>query len=124
MILDAALLALREIRRNMMRASLTTLGVIIGVAAVIAMVTLGHGATASISKSQSVQLLKLGLNYRLGQASVPWNAGAIAWPGFASSSPGNYNWTGVYVGGQIGGGWGQTGWNSATGEFGSRAKRM
>jgi opacity protein-like surface antigen len=87
-------------------------------------VTDQDGATASISKSQSVQLLKLGLNYRLGQASVPWNAGAIAWPGFASSSPGNYNWTGVYVGGQIGGGWGQTGWNSATGEFGSRATNM
>src|SRR2546430_13822914 len=34
-----------------MRASLTTLGVIIGVAAVIAMVTLGNGATASITST-------------------------------------------------------------------------
>ncbi|MFZ0837299.1 MAG: outer membrane beta-barrel protein, partial [Xanthobacteraceae bacterium] len=87
-------------------------------------VTDQDGATASISKSQSVQLLKLGLNYRLGQTSVPWSAGAIAWPGLASASPGNYNGTGVYVGGQIGGGWGQTGWNSATGEFGSRATNL
>ena len=47
MIIDALLLALRELRRNLMRASLTTLGVIIGVAAVIAMVTLGNGATVS-----------------------------------------------------------------------------
>jgi putative ABC transport system permease protein len=51
MIGDAVVLALREIRRNMMRASLTTLGVIIGVAAVIAMVTLGNGATASVTSS-------------------------------------------------------------------------
>ena len=53
MIGDALLLALREIRRNMMRASLTTLGVIIGVAAVIAMVTLGNGATVSVTSSIS-----------------------------------------------------------------------
>ena len=51
MIIDALLLALRELRRNLMRASLTTLGVIIGVAAVIAMVTLGNGATASITST-------------------------------------------------------------------------
>ena len=51
MIGNALVLALREIRRNMMRASLTTLGVIIGVAAVIAMVTLGNGATQSVTSS-------------------------------------------------------------------------
>ncbi|HYK80848.1 MAG TPA: ABC transporter permease, partial [Micropepsaceae bacterium] len=51
MIIDALLLALRELRRNLMRASLTTLGVIIGVAAVIAMVTLGNGATVSVTSS-------------------------------------------------------------------------
>ena len=51
MIGDAVVLALREIRRNMMRASLTTLGIIIGVGAVIAMVTLGNGATVSVTSS-------------------------------------------------------------------------
>ncbi|HEX3487218.1 MAG TPA: ABC transporter permease [Micropepsaceae bacterium] len=51
MIGNALVLAIREIRRNMMRASLTTLGVIIGVAAVIAMVTLGNGATQSVTSS-------------------------------------------------------------------------
>jgi len=49
MIWDAILLAVRELRRNLMRALLTTLGVVIGVSAVIAMVTMGNGATASIS---------------------------------------------------------------------------
>ncbi len=51
MIVDALILGLRELRRNLMRASLTTLGVIIGVAAVIAMVTLGNGATMSVTSS-------------------------------------------------------------------------
>lgn len=41
------LLSLREIRRHLLRSFLTTLGIIIGVAAVITMVTLGKGVTAS-----------------------------------------------------------------------------
>ena len=49
MIANAFLLALREIRNNLMRAGLTTLGIVIGVAAVIAMVTLGAGATKSVT---------------------------------------------------------------------------
>jgi putative ABC transport system permease protein len=52
------LLALREIRRNVLRSSLTMLGVVIGVAAVILMVTLGSGATASVAEGIS----KLGTN--------------------------------------------------------------
>lgn len=42
-------MALREIRRNTLRSSLTMLGVVIGVAAVIAMVTLGQGATDRVT---------------------------------------------------------------------------
>ena len=49
MIWNAILLALSAIRRNVMRSVLTVLGVIIGVAAVIAMVTIGNGATASVA---------------------------------------------------------------------------
>ena len=48
MLLNAFLLAFREIRRNVLRSSLTALGIIIGVASVIIMVTLGNGATAQV----------------------------------------------------------------------------
>lgn len=47
------LLALREIQRHLMRSFLTTLGIIIGVSAVITMVTLGNGVTASIREEIS-----------------------------------------------------------------------
>ena len=46
---NALSLAVREIRRNLLRSGLTTLGIVIGVAAVIAMVTLGEGATARVT---------------------------------------------------------------------------
>jgi len=49
MLANALLLALREIRRNVLRSSLTALGIIIGVAAVITMVTLGNGATLRVT---------------------------------------------------------------------------
>ena len=49
MIGNAFLLALREIRANLLRAALTTLGIVIGVGAVIAMVTLGSGATKRVT---------------------------------------------------------------------------
>ena len=49
MILNAFLLAFRQIRRNFLRAFLTMLGVIIGVGAVIMMISLGNGTTKSIS---------------------------------------------------------------------------
>jgi putative ABC transport system permease protein len=49
MIKSTLALALREIRRNMLRSALTMLGIVIGVAAVIAMVTLGGGARLSVT---------------------------------------------------------------------------
>ena len=48
MLLSTILMALREVRRNTMRSLLTILGVVIGVAAVIALVTVGDGATAKV----------------------------------------------------------------------------
>ncbi|WP_151975671.1 ABC transporter permease [Erythrobacter sp. EC-HK427] len=42
------LLAMREIRRHLLRSFLTTLGIIIGVASVVTMVTLGQGLTANV----------------------------------------------------------------------------
>jgi ABC-type antimicrobial peptide transport system permease subunit len=44
-------IALRALRRNPMRATLTTLGIIIGIAAVIAMMEIGSGASGAIQKS-------------------------------------------------------------------------
>jgi len=58
MLLNALLLALRAIRRNLMRSFLTVLGIVIGVAAVITMVTLGNGATRMVSD----QISSLGSN--------------------------------------------------------------
>ena len=43
-------IALRALGRNKVRSTLTMLGVIIGVAAVIAMVAIGSGATQSVQK--------------------------------------------------------------------------
>lgn len=44
-------LALVALRRNIMRSALTTLGIVIGIAAVIAMVEIGQGAASSIQKT-------------------------------------------------------------------------
>jgi putative ABC transport system permease protein len=51
MIWNAVTLALAAIRRNTMRSVLTVLGIIIGVAAVIAMVVIGDGTTARVATS-------------------------------------------------------------------------
>ncbi|MDB5690832.1 MAG: FtsX-like permease family protein [Sphingomonas bacterium] len=59
-------LALREIRRHLLRSFLTTLGIVIGVAAVVTMVTLGNGATQAVTE----QISSLGsniLNVNAGQ---------------------------------------------------------
>ena len=48
MIGNAFLLAIRQIWRNPLRSLLTVLGIVIGVAAVITMVTVGNGASQAI----------------------------------------------------------------------------
>ncbi|MCW8861778.1 MAG: ABC transporter permease [Rhodospirillales bacterium] len=58
MLWNALLLALREIGRNKMRSTLTMLGIIIGVSAVITMVTVGRGATAQVA----AEIASLGSN--------------------------------------------------------------
>jgi putative ABC transport system permease protein len=77
MIWNTLLLALREIRRNLMRSFLTTLGIVIGVAAVVTMVTVGNGATRAVQQ----QISSLGSNLlqvRPGQRLGPGMAGAGA----------------------------------------------
>jgi ABC-type antimicrobial peptide transport system permease subunit len=71
--------AFRALRRNPMRAALTTLGIIIGVGAVIAMMEIGTGSSASIQKT----IASMGANnlsVRPGTASsggVNFGAGSI-----------------------------------------------
>ena len=69
MLWNALLLALREIRRNLTRAFLTILGIMIGVSAIITMVTLGNGATRAVQAqigSLGSNLLILRPGQRLG----------------------------------------------------------
>jgi putative ABC transport system permease protein len=79
MLWNALNLAQREIRRNVLRSSLTTLGIIIGVSAVIVMVTLGNGATASVT----ADIANLGSNLLTvmpGQRMGPGGASGSAKP--------------------------------------------
>ena len=66
MLLNALIIAMKEIRRNILRSILTVLGIVIGVASVIAMVMIGDGTTANVTAN----IEKLGsnmLNVRIGQ---------------------------------------------------------
>src|SRR5450830_1855103 len=74
MLLSTLLLALRSIQRNLLRSFLTILGIVIGVSAVITMVTLGNGATQAVQS----QISSLGSNLlmvRLGQRQGPGGGG-------------------------------------------------
>jgi putative ABC transport system permease protein len=61
MLFSVFLLALRSVRRNVLRSFLTVLGIVIGVSAVITMVTVGNGATEAIR----AQISSLGTNLLL-----------------------------------------------------------
>ena len=70
-------LALKGMRRNVMRSTLTVLGIVIGVSAVVTMVTLGNGATQAVSD----QISSLGSNLLIvmpGQRPGPARDGATA----------------------------------------------
>jgi len=76
MLWNAVLLSLREIRRNVLRSFLTILGIVIGVAAVIIMVTIGGGATAQVTQqiaSMGSNLLMVSPGKRMGpgQSTTP-----------------------------------------------------
>ncbi|MBK5187379.1 MAG: ABC transporter permease [Gemmatimonadaceae bacterium] len=82
MIREAFALAFRAVRRNVMRSTLTVLGIVIGVAAVIAMVTLGKGTTARVTES----IQSLGSNVLIvtpgAQAGRGPGGAAVAGPAF------------------------------------------
>ncbi len=76
MFLNALLLAIREIRRNVLRSFLTILGVVIGVAAVITLVTVGGGVTSKVKEDLS----------QLGSNLLMVRPGQFRGPGGGSSS--------------------------------------
>jgi len=83
MLLNTLLLALREIRRNLLRSFLTILGIVIGVSAVITMVAIGNGATQAVQN----QISALGTNLLMimpGQRLGPGSSAAGA-PAFKES---------------------------------------
>ncbi|WP_374590913.1 ABC transporter permease [Aquabacterium sp.] len=74
MLWNTFVLALRAIRRNLMRSFLTVLGIVIGVSAVITMVTLGNGATKSVQDQISAMgnnllIVRPGQRMRMGPDS-------------------------------------------------------
>ncbi len=122
-ILATLRMALRALRRNKMRSVLTTLGIIIGVGAVIAMVGVGNGAKAQVeaqiaSLGQNVILIFAG-NFNSGGVRSGWGgAGTLTLtdaqaiqreiPGVVAVSPevrggaqvgaGNQNWSTTVLG--------------------------
>jgi putative ABC transport system permease protein len=115
MLWNTVLLALREIKRNVMRSVLTILGIVIGVGAVITMVTIGGGATAQVKEqiaSMGSNLLMVTPGKRLGPGqssntvlfkvsdgeAILTNVGSIAAVAPVSSKSiqavfGNQNWS-------------------------------
>jgi putative ABC transport system permease protein len=76
-----ALTALRALRRNKLRSSLTALGIIIGVFAVVAMVALGNGTRATIQS----QVAGLGQNMLVVSAGSRRSGGVNSGTGSASA---------------------------------------
>ncbi|TAG11559.1 MAG: FtsX-like permease family protein [Verrucomicrobia bacterium] len=68
MIFNAFIIALREIRRNVTRSFLTVVGIVIGVAAVVTMVTLGQGATDAVR----AQIANMGSNLLIIRPGQNW----------------------------------------------------
>jgi putative ABC transport system permease protein len=78
---QTAWIAVRALRRNKLRTGLTALGIIIGVASVVAMVAIGNGAQARIT----TQISALGQNLLMVFAGSKRSGGANAGLGSAST---------------------------------------
>ena len=73
-LLQTLRIAIRALRRNKMRSFLTTLGIIIGVGAVIAMVAIGEGAKMEPNKKPIKRIKRKGFCFKstpLAVASQP-----------------------------------------------------
>lgn len=79
---NAILVAVREIRRSALRSLLTMLGIVIGVAAVIVMVTIGSGATVMVTdeiEKLGGNLLIVAPGQRPGPGRAAVSAAALEW---------------------------------------------
>ena len=74
MLWETLRLALRSVGRNALRSFLTLLGIVIGVAAVIAMITIGNGTTAKVRDD----IGKLGSNLLVVRAARPDRGGSTS----------------------------------------------
>ena len=72
MLFETVRLGLRSVRRNALRSFLTLLGIVIGVAAVIAMVTIGSGTTEKVKQDIS----QLGSNLLVVRPARPDRSGS------------------------------------------------
>ena len=73
---STVIISFRALRRNILRSTLTSLGIIIGVAAVIATVSIGNGAKAQVE----AQIASLGHNI------------VMVWPGSATAGGTRGGW--------------------------------
>ena len=71
--------AMKALRRNVMRSALTTLGIVIGVAAVIAMMEIGQGSATAVQRTIS----RMGANNLMIQAGAATSAGVSLGSGSA-----------------------------------------
>ena len=77
--------AIHAMRRNVMRAVLTTLGIVIGVGAVIAMMEIGQGSSTAIQKT----VASMGANQIMVFPGTASSAGVSFGAGSSDSSPRN-----------------------------------
>src|SRR3954453_10188728 len=66
--------ALHALRRNLLRSALTTLGIIIGIAAVITMVEIGQGSSTALRRT----IASMGANTLLVQGGTSFSGGVSA----------------------------------------------
>ncbi len=88
MLFSVFMLALRSVQRNLLRSFLTVLGIVIGVSAVITMVTLGNGATQAIQmqiSSLGTNLLMVRPGQRLSAGGASGSAGSGGVPQFTEA---------------------------------------
>ncbi len=70
------------------------------------------GNTSNIAIRQDIHVVKVGVNYRL-DAAAPLSVPGLPARPYALAAPAlGANWTGIYIGGHAGGGWGYKNWNS------------